>query len=190
MDQLVPTDRYSPYRFFTRRALGRVPRRHADDADRRRGAAAELALRSDRSRRSQAHLSVAVAPALGACRGEPAAVSPAPGLLQRARRGQDAVHHRHGRLGRGRQVDHGAHPEGAAGALAVEPEGRSRHHRRLPLSQRASAPRKPDGAQGLSRQLRRRRAAALPVGHQVRASPTSARRSIRTSPTTCCPASS
>ena len=32
-----------------------------------------------------------------------------------------------------------------------------------------AAPRKPDGAQGLSRQLRCRRAAALPVGDQVRA---------------------
>ena len=52
-----------------------------------------------------------------------------------------------------------------------------------------SAPRKPDGAQGLSRQLRRRRAAALPVGDQVRPAATSARRSIRTSPTTSCPAS-
>ena len=31
-------------------------------------------------------------------------------FLKRRRRGQDALHHRHCRLGRGRQVDHGAHP--------------------------------------------------------------------------------
>ena len=35
------------------------------------------------------------------------------------------------------------------------------------LPERGAAPRKPDGAQGLSRQLRCRRAAALPVRHQV-----------------------
>ena len=55
-------------------ALGRIPRRYAADADRRRGPPAELALRPDRPRRGPAHLSVDVAPAVGPCRGEPAAV--------------------------------------------------------------------------------------------------------------------
>jgi type I pantothenate kinase len=48
---------------------------------------------------------------------------------------EDALHHRHRRLGRGRQVDHGARAEGTAVALAVEPEGRPDHHGRLPATQ-------------------------------------------------------
>jgi hypothetical protein len=44
--------------------------------------------------------------------------------------------------------------EGAAGALAVEPEGRSGDDRRLSLPNEVLRARKPDGPQGLSRKLR------------------------------------
>ena len=66
------------------------------------------------------------------------------------------------------------------------PEGRPRHHRRLPLPQCGAGGRGPDGAQGLSGELRRRRAARLPLRHQGRQAARRARRSIRTSPTTSC----
>ena len=149
------------------RALGGVPRRYAADADRRRGArlgSLNDPIDLDEVRRiylSMSRLLSAHVESSQLLFRQRQAFFNAPDVIK------DAVHHRHGRLGGGRQVDHRAHPQGAAGALAVEPQGRPRHHRRFPLSERRAAPRKPDGAQGFSRQLRRRRAAALPFGHQV-----------------------
>ena len=67
-----------------------------------------------------------------------------------------------GGLGGGRQVDHRARAAGAAGALAQRAQGRSGHHRRLPLSQRGAGARRPDGEEGLSGELRPAGAAALP----------------------------
>ena len=175
MDQLAPTAKYSPYRFFYRRANGQ-----SFGADTPltltagRGRAAALAERPDRPRRGPAHLSVAVAAALGPCRGQPAAVSPAPALSSMSDDGTKTPFI----IGIAGSVAVGKSTtarilQGTADALAVEPEGRSRHHRRLPLPQRGAAPRQPDGAQGLSRQLRHRRAAALPLGASSPASPTS-----------------
>ena len=48
------------------------------------------------------------------------------------------------------------------------PEGRPRHHRRLPAAQRRADTARADGAQGLSRELRHRQAPALPRRHQGR----------------------
>ena len=48
-------------------------------------------------------------------------------------------------------------------------QGRSRHHRRLPLSQRRAGARRADGEEGLSGKLRPAGAAALPLRHQGRA---------------------
>ena len=48
------------------------------------------------------------------------------------------------------------------GALAQRAAGRSRHHRRLPFSERGARTRRPDGEEGLSGKLRPVRAAALP----------------------------
>ena len=59
------------------------------------------------------------------------------------------------------QIHHLAHPPRAAAALAELAQGRSRHHRRLPASQRASSKSvKLIGPQGLSRKLRSRRASS------------------------------
>ncbi len=45
---------------------------------------------------------------------------------------EDALRHRHRRLGGRRQVDDRPYPEGAAGALALQPEGGPHHDRRFP----------------------------------------------------------
>jgi hypothetical protein len=148
--------------------MGAFPRRHAADAvDPTKSSGCARSTTRSTSTKSGASICRCRA-CCHPCRILAAAVSQRQRFLSRVERGQDAVHHRHRRLGRRRQIDHGAYPEGAAVALAVEPEGRSRHHRRLPLSQRGCCARKPDGAQGLSRKLRYRRAAALPVGDQGR----------------------
>ena len=101
---------------------------------------------------------------------------------------QGALHHRRCRFGRGRQVDHLAHPAGAAAALAHLAQGRSRHHRRLPASPMpSSTERGTDAKEGLSRKLRSRRAARRSCPTSNRARPTSRCRSIRTSSTTSLP---
>ena len=41
-------------------------------------------------------------------------------------------------IGGGGKVHHGARAAGAAGALVAAPQGRSRHHRRLPVSEQGS----------------------------------------------------
>ena len=46
--------------------------------------------------------------------------------------GEGAVHHRHRRIGRGRQVDDGPGAADRAGPLARPSQGRPDHHRRLP----------------------------------------------------------
>ena len=60
---------------------------------------------------------------------------------------------------------------GAARALAEHAQGRSHHHRRLPLSQRHSRARRADGEEGLSGKLRPAGAAALPHRREGRAPP-------------------
>ena len=68
MDQLAPTERLFALPLLLGRGMGAFPRRYAADADGRRSPAAALAQRPDRSRRGPAHLSVAVAAAVGPCR--------------------------------------------------------------------------------------------------------------------------
>ena len=63
--------------------------------------------------------------------------------LPRHQRREGALHHRHRRVGGGRQIDHGARAPRASAALAVRAEGRPRHHRRLPLPERGA--RRPKG---------------------------------------------
>ena len=57
------------------------------------------------------------------------------------------------------------------GPLAERAEGRSHHHRWLPLSECRARPRRPDGEKGLSGKLRPAGAAAFPLRHQGRAAP-------------------
>ena len=75
------------------------------------------------------------------CRGDAGPVQGDPALPRRERR-QGALHHRHRRLGGGRQIDHRARAAGAAGALAEHAEGRPRHHRRLPAAERRAEARR------------------------------------------------
>ena len=110
--------------------------------DGRRGLAAAVPQRSDLARGGDRDLPAAVAPAVALRRGHAGPVQGDAALPPRRERGQGSLHHRGRRLGRGRQVDHGPRPQGAARALAEHAEGRSRHHRRLPAAQRgADAPR-------------------------------------------------
>ena len=102
--------------------------------------------------------------------------------------GMTPVHHRHRRLGGGRQVDDGAHAAGAAPPLAEHAQGRPDRHRRLPAAQRGPRARRADGAQGLSRRATTGRRCSPSSPTSRRASTRSRRRSIRTSPTTSCPA--
>ena len=128
MDQLVPTDRYSPYRFFTAEHWAEF---RADTPltltaeEVRRLSSLYDPIDLDEVRRIYLSLSRLLSAHVEASQ---LLFSQRAGLLQRAGRGEDAVHHRHGRLRRRRQVDHCPHPEGTAGALAVEPEGRPHHH--------------------------------------------------------------
>jgi type I pantothenate kinase len=91
--------------------------------------------------------------------------------LPRHRGHQDALCDRRRRLGRGGQVDHRPRVAGPAGALVRDAEGRSRDHRWLSLSECRFGAGRPDGEEGLSRELRSRHAVALPLGHQGRAPP-------------------
>src|SRR5699024_2690021 len=79
------------------------------------------------------------------------------------------VHHRGGRLGRGRQVHHGPPAARADGALAGHPAGPAGDHRRLPPPQRGARGARDDAAQGLPRELRPARPAALRGGCEGRA---------------------
>ncbi len=143
-----------------------LSRRHAADADGRRGAAPALSQRSGRSRRGATDLSLALTTPLGPCGGVADPLQAAHALPQHVERDEDALRHRRRRLGRRRQVDDRAHPCRASRALALEPEGRPRHHRRLSLSECGSPARKPDGPQGFSSELRYRCAAQIPLGDQ------------------------
>ena len=166
-----PTD-LSPYRTVHPRRMGAAARRHAADADRRRGrCSCNRSTTRSRSTRSSAIYLPLSRLLVALRRGDAGAVQGDAALPARRERRQGALHHRGRRLGRGRQVDHGARAEGAAGALAQHAEGRPRHHRRLPAAQRRAAAPRPDGAQGLSRELRHRRAPALPRRHQGRQAP-------------------
>ena len=138
------TDDGLPYHVFSRAEWAALREDTPMTLDARRGDAAALAARPARHGGDRGHLPAAVAPAVALRRRDPAAV-PGPAALPRHRGRQDALRHRRRRLGRGRQVDHGARAPGAAGALAQRAQGRSRHHRRLPLSQRGARARRPDG---------------------------------------------
>ncbi len=165
-----------------RRALGGVPRRHAADALGRRGrsACARSTIRSTSTR---------CGASICRCRACSTRMSrPAQGCFRQRRRffnaGTTCARRRSSSASAG-SVAVGKSTtarvlQGAAAPLAVEPEGRPHHHRRLPAAQRGAAPRRADGAQGLSGELRCRRAAALPLRHQGGRGRTSGRRSIRT----------
>ena len=191
MDQLnviAPEDGdgLSPYRRFSRDEWAKLRADAPDDADRRRGAAAAIPQRSDLPRRGGGDLPAALAPALSVCGRDAGAVSRHPALPAGRERRQGSLYHRRGGVGGGWKIHHRPRPQGAAGALAQHAEGRSRHHRRVPPAQCRARPARADGAKGLSRELRYRRAAALSRRHQGRASATSRRRSIPTSSTTWC----
>ena len=160
------------------RRMGVVARRHADDARAGRDRPAALAQRPARHRRGRGNLPAAVAAPVDVRGGDAAPVRRA-AALPRHRGRQDAVHHRRRRLGGGRQVDHRARAAGAARALAQCAQGRSRHHRRLSLSQRHPGTRRPDGEEGLSGELRphRRCCASCPTSRRATVRP--ARRSTR-----------
>ena len=158
----------SPYRAFTRAEWAALREDTPMTLSRGRGHAAALAARPARHRGGGGHLPAAVAPAVDVCGGDAAAV-PRAAALPRHRRRQDALRDRRRRLGGGRQVDHRARAAGAAGALAERAQGRPRHHRRLPLSQRRARARRPDGEEGLSGKLRPAGAVALPHRREGRA---------------------
>ena len=155
-----------PYHRFTKDAVGDLSRRRADDAHRRGHRAAAVAQRSDLVRGSRGDLPAADPPALASRGGGAGAPSRLDEVPRRHRR-EGALHHRRRRLGRGRQVDHRAHPRGAAPALAVVAQGRPRHHRRLPPSQPRARRARHHGPEGLSRELRPRPLRRLPLRHQV-----------------------
>ena len=171
----------SPHRVFTPRRMGGAPRRHAADADRRRRRrgcrASTTRSRSTRSSRSTCRSRASSASTSRRRRG----CYDATRTFLGTRRRRDALHHRHRRLGRGRQVDHGARAARAAPPLAEHAEGRPDRDRRLPPPQRRAAARRADGAEGLSRRATtcRRCSPSSPTSRP--ASATSRRRSIRTS---------
>src|SRR6476620_10962792 len=142
-----------------RRVGTAAPAPPAQPVGRRRHAAARPGA-SARPRRGRGGLPPTLAAAELLRRGD-GGPAPHQHRLPRGAAGQDAVHHRGRRLGGRREVDHGPHPQGAAGALAGHAARGAHHHRRLPLPQRrARAPRDP-AAQGLPRVLQPPRAAAL-----------------------------
>ena len=114
MDQPAPARRLAAPRLHPRR-MGEAPRRHAADADRRRPRAAEEPQRPDLARRGRRDLPAAVAPPQPLRRGD-AGPARRDAHLPRHPRRRDALHHRHRRLGRGRQVDHGARPRARCSA--------------------------------------------------------------------------
>ena len=165
------------------RRMGATARRHPAHAHDRRSAQAAVDARSDLARRGRRHLSAAVAAARALCRGDAGAVQGDAALPWRDRR-QSPLHHRHRRLGRGRQVDDGARVAGAADPLAEHAQGAARHHRRLPAPERRTDPAGHHGPQGLSRELRRDGACSAFFPRSRRDSTMSPLRSIRISPTT------
>ena len=106
MDQQALPD-LSPHRVFTRTEWAKLRADTPMTLERRRPDAAARPQRPDLAQRGGRDLPAAVAPAQPLCRRGP---GPAPGdaHLPRHRRRGDAVHHRHRRLGGGRQIDHGA----------------------------------------------------------------------------------
>ncbi len=164
----LPAERYFALPLLLGAGMGRVPCRHTADAHGRRGAAAPFAQRPGRPRGSAANLPFAVASALRSRRIVAAPVRAAQAVPRPGEYQQDALRHRHRGLGCGRQVDDGAHPDGTARPLALEPEGRSGDDGWLPAAERRAAPGKPYGAQGLSGELRHRRPFALSLRDQGR----------------------
>ena len=175
----------SPYEVYSRAGLGCAPGRHAPDIDARRCHPPARAQRPGAARRGVRHLPAAGPIAVALCRiGAVATLFDA--SLLRPIRCQEAVHHRHRRLRRRRQVDHGAHSEGDDVALAFVAEGRPRHDRRLSVSERGAARGRPDGEEGLPGKatIERRCSPSSPTSRP--ASPTSGRPSIPTSSTISC----
>src|SRR6266550_4973056 len=152
---------------FSARRMGGAARRHADDPDPDRGRGTALTQRPPRHERGRGNLPAAVAAAL-ALRGDHATTVSRPAELPWHRGYETSLHHRSGRLGGSRQVDHGARAQGAAGALAERAACGPPHYRRLPLSKRRARTRRVDGEEGLSRELRPAGAAALPHRRQSR----------------------
>ena len=149
------------------RGVGQAARRHADDAG---AARAGAALRPHRGASSSEveqiylpmsrllNLYVAAAQELHAVSSE---------FL--GRKDEGALHHRHRRLGGGRQEHDRPRAESAAGALAGPSARRPHHHRRLPLSQRGAGAARADGPQGLPRELRHGAPAELPARREIAA---------------------
>ena len=149
--------------------MGEAARRHSADPDGRRRRPPAFAGRSDRPPGGRGDLSPDLAPARPLRPGDAGSVQRHARLSRRE--GQGAVHHRHRRLGRRRQVDHRPRSAGAAAPLAEHAEGRSRHDRRVPASEQDPRGRGPDGPQGLPGKLRPSGAPPVHVGHQGRQAP-------------------
>src|SRR5271169_6786051 len=149
------------------RRMGDTAPGYADDAATARDRAVALDARAARYFRGRGNLSAAVA-AVIALRGGTAKPVSRAAALPRHRGHRNAVHHRRGWFGGGRQVDCVPRAASTAGALAECAEGRSRHHRRIPVSQCRARPRRLDGEEGLSGKLRCASTVALSLRYQGR----------------------
>ncbi len=134
---------------------------------RRRDHQAARTRRPARSRRGPAGLPAPLPAAQPPGEGGPPAAPQAGGVPAAAAAAAHAVRHRAGRLGGGRQVDHGPRPAAPPRALARAPERRAGDHRRLPLPERRAPATRTARAQGLPRVLRPEGPAAVRGGHQV-----------------------
>ena len=101
-------------------------------------------------------------------------------------RGHGAIRHRHCRQrGRGKE-HHRTRAAGAAQPMARSSTRRSGHDRRVPAPEPRARGARPDGPQGLPRELRRAAPARFPDRREVGTAPSGARPSTRTCCTTSC----